>query len=211
MQSRSSASSHATAIAEYLAQDPLASFGIAPFLDVESAAHRIFRLIEDADLRLQVGHASAKLAESRFGLDRHVAELDKIAQECALKKQQEKADRLVISRSNLFDTGFFTGPVHPGSSRDPIRHYISAYSSGIRPRKPFPAFTRESTENATILTDVIPWRITWIMGSPRDNGALRSFATPGKPRVSNNRLGPDFIYISTTMRWLERSSIIFGA
>ena len=116
----------ATAIAEYLAQDPLASFGIAPFLDVESAARRIFRLIEDADLRLQVGHASAKLAESRFGLDRYVAELDKIAQECALKKQQEKADRLVISRSNLFDTGFFTCPVHPGSSRDPIRHYISA-------------------------------------------------------------------------------------
>jgi glycosyltransferase involved in cell wall biosynthesis len=130
----------ATGIVEYLAHDPLASFGIVPFLDVESAACRIFRLIEDGDLRFQVGQASKKVTKSQFRFERYVAELDGIAQECALKKQQEKADRLVISQSNLFDTGFFSCPLSPQSSRDPIRHYISAYSSGIRPRKAVPGF-----------------------------------------------------------------------
>ena len=36
-----------TGIAEYLVHDPLASFGVVPLLDVEAAACRIFRLIED--------------------------------------------------------------------------------------------------------------------------------------------------------------------
>ena len=55
-----------TGIAEYLAHDPLASFGVVPLLDVEEAAGRIFRLIEDSDFRLQVGEASRQLAKSRF-------------------------------------------------------------------------------------------------------------------------------------------------
>ena len=130
----------ATGVAEYLARDPLASFGIVPFLDVEAAARRIFRLIEDGDFRLQVGQASGKLAKSRFSLEGYVAELDEIAQECALKKQQEKADRLVISQSNLFDPGFFTCPLNTQRSSDPIRHYISAYFSGIGPRKAVSGF-----------------------------------------------------------------------
>ena len=59
---------------------------------------------------------------------------------CALKKEQEKADRLVISKSNLFDIGFFTCPLSPENQHDPIRSYISAYSSGLRPRKALPGF-----------------------------------------------------------------------
>ena len=129
----------ATGIAEYLAQDPVAAFGIVPFLDVEAAAGRIFRLVEDAELRLQVGQASKKLA-SRFRLDRYVEELDRIGQQCAMKKRQEKTDRLIISQSNLFDAGFFLSPLDPPVSRDPVRHYLSAYSTGIRPRKAFPGF-----------------------------------------------------------------------
>ena len=58
----------ATGIAEYLAQDPVAAFGIVPFLDVEAAARQIFRLIEDSELRVQIGQASKKLANSRFAL-----------------------------------------------------------------------------------------------------------------------------------------------
>ena len=58
----------ATGIAEYLAQDPIAAFGIVPFLDVEAAARQIFRLIEDSELRVQIGQASKKLANSRFAL-----------------------------------------------------------------------------------------------------------------------------------------------
>ena len=178
----------ATGIAEYLGRDPVASFGVVPFLDVESAANRIFRLIEDADLRLQVGDASRKLAKSRFSLEGYVAGLDGIAQECALKKQQEKADRLVISRSNLFDVGFFTCPLSP-RSRDPIRHYLSAYSSGIRPRKAVPGFhpgiyaERNDTKGRDPLAHYLdsgqppgPWRFDVIRNAskvPRVEQSLR--------------------------------------
>ena len=102
----------ATGAAEYLAQEPLASFGIVPFLDVESAAGRIFRLIEDRELRLQIGQAS-KMLESRFRFDRYVEEIERTARQCALKKQQEVADRLVISQSNLFNGEFFSSPPAP--------------------------------------------------------------------------------------------------
>ena len=129
----------ATGIAEYLARDPEAAFGIVPFLDLESAAGRIFRLIEDPDLRLRTGQASKRL-ESWFRFDHYVEEIDRIARQCALKKQQEKADRLVISQSNLFDAKFFSSPLTPPGSRDLIRHYLTAYSSGIRPRKAVPGF-----------------------------------------------------------------------
>ena len=61
-----------TGIAEHLARDPLASFGIVPYLDVEEAARRIFRLIEDSDLRIQIGEASRKLAIAQFSLERYV-------------------------------------------------------------------------------------------------------------------------------------------
>ena len=49
-----------TGIAEHLGRDALASFGIVPYLDVEEAARRIFRLIEDSELRIQIGEASLK-------------------------------------------------------------------------------------------------------------------------------------------------------
>ena len=80
----------ATGIAEYLERDPLASFGIVPFLDVESAASRIFRLIEDGDLRLQIGQASKKLAESQFRFEQYVEELDGIAQNAHRKSNRRR-------------------------------------------------------------------------------------------------------------------------
>ena len=129
----------ATGIAEYLTQDPLAAFGIVPFLDIEAAAGRIYRLIEDAELRLQAGQASKRLS-GQFRLDRYVEELDRIGQRCAIKKRQEKTDRLIIAQSSLFDTGFFLSPLEPPVSQDPVRHYLSAYSTGIRSRKAFPGF-----------------------------------------------------------------------
>ena len=99
-----------------------------------------FGLSKIADFRLQVGQASSKLAKSRFSLEGYVAELNEIAQACALKKQQEKADRLAISQSNFFDARFFARPLASPGSSDPIRHYVSAYSSGIGPRKAVPGF-----------------------------------------------------------------------
>ncbi len=181
----------ATGIAEYLAQDPVAAFGIVPFLDVEAAARRIFRLIEDSELRLQIGQASKKLANSRFRFDRYVEEIDRIARQCALKKQQEKADRLVISQSNLFDARFFSSPRSPWLARShPALHQRlfqrhSASEGGSR------VFIPESTKNATNSRGVIPWRIIWPTASPRDRGSLTSFRRLRKIRraVQSLRVG----------------------
>ena len=129
-----------TGIAEYLAHDPLASFGVVPFLDVEAAACRICRLIDDRDFRLEVGAASRQVAKSRFSFQCYVEQLDKIGRQCAARKEQEKLDRAVISNSKFFDTSFFTCPLSPPNGRDPVKDYITAYSSGVRPRKGLPGF-----------------------------------------------------------------------
>ena len=129
-----------TGIADYLSHDPLLSFGIAPYLDVEQAACRIFRLIEDNEFRLRIGEASRELAKSQFSMERYVEQVDAIALRCAAKKEQEKSDRAVISKSKLFDTSFFESPLSQENQHDPIKSYISAYSSGIRPRKALPGF-----------------------------------------------------------------------
>ena len=177
----------ATGIAEYLAQDPIAAFGIVPFLDIEAAARQIFRLIEDSELRVQIGQASKKLANSRFPFDRYVEEIDRIARQCALKKQQERADRLVISQSNLFNADFFSSPLDPPDSRDLIRHYISAYSSGIRPRKAVPGFhpgvyeERNELQGRDPLAHYLangqpagPWKFDVIQATSEDQGAVQS-------------------------------------
>ena len=53
----------ATGLAEQLEPGSLASFGVVPLFDVEEAALRIFRLIEDRDFRLRVGEASRQLGD----------------------------------------------------------------------------------------------------------------------------------------------------
>ena len=176
----------ATGIAEYLAQDPIAAFGIVPFLDIEAAARQIFRLIEDSELRVQIGQASKKLANSRFRFDRYVEEIDRIARQCALKKQQERADRLVISQSNLFNANFFSSPLDPPDSRDFIRHYISAYSSGIRPRKAVPGFhpgvyeERNELQGRDPLAHYLangqpagPWKLDVVQATSEDQGTVQ--------------------------------------
>ena len=166
----------ATGVAEYLAQDPVASLGIVPFLDVEAAASRIFRFIEDSDFRVQVGQASKKLAKSRFSLERYVAEIERNRASVRIEEATgEGGSTGHFSIESLRCALFFLSPRSAGSS-DPIRHYISAYSSGIRPRKAVPGFHPGVYEERNDTRGVIPWRIIWLTGGPRDRGSLTSFA-----------------------------------
>ena len=131
----------ATGIAEYLASDSLTSFGIAPFLDVEAAATRIVRLIEDNDFRQQVGAAAMRLAKSRFCFERYAIEVDRIGEETALEKEQERRDRLIISESELFDVEFFTCPSNRATEQNAaIKNYVTGHASGFGSRKALPGF-----------------------------------------------------------------------
>ena len=69
-----------------------------------------------------------------------IERLDSVARQCASKKEQEKIDRLVISNSNLFDFDFFGSPLGEVKGDDPVKSYVSAFSSGIKPRKAMPGF-----------------------------------------------------------------------
>jgi glycosyltransferase involved in cell wall biosynthesis len=130
----------ATGLAEHLVDDSLASFGVVPLFDIEEAACRMFRLIEDCEFRRRVGAASRQLAKSRFCLKRYVKEIDTIARQCASRKEQEQVDRAVIAQSNLFDVDFFRSPLGTVNQGDPVKGYVSAFSSGIAPRKAVPGF-----------------------------------------------------------------------
>ena len=107
-----------TGLTEHLARDPLASFGIVPYLDVEEAARRIFRLIEDSDLRhSDWGGFSKACKSSIFSLERYVEQggRDRSGM-CCEEGTGEELIALVISKSNLFDIRFFRSSVEPGES-----------------------------------------------------------------------------------------------
>ena len=74
------------------------------------------------------------------GFKSFIERLDTVARQCASKKEQEKIDRLVISKSNLFDFDFFGSPLSEVKGDDPVKSYVSAFSSGIKPRKAMPGF-----------------------------------------------------------------------
>ena len=105
--------------------------------------------------------------------------MDAIARGCASKKEQEKADRLVISKSNLFDIGFFTCPFSQENQHDPIRIISALTPAALGLGKRYPDFIPESTQSITIQTDVIRWRTTWTAESRQDHGPSKLFS-PGR-------------------------------
>ena len=130
----------ATGLAEHLERGSLASFGVVPLFDVDEAALRTFRLIEDRGFRLRVGEVSRQFAKTHFCLESYVKQVDTIARQCASRKEQEKVDRAVIAQSNLFDVDFFRSSLGTVNQGDPVKSYVSAFSSGIAPRKAVPGF-----------------------------------------------------------------------
>jgi len=77
----------ATGIAEYLAEDADAAFGVVPYMDVDEAANRICQLIDDDCHRKQVGEACRKLAAARFSFDSYVNRLEEIGLDMVARKQ----------------------------------------------------------------------------------------------------------------------------
>jgi glycosyltransferase involved in cell wall biosynthesis len=130
----------ATGLAEYLAEDPRAAFGVVPYLDLEEAANRICRLIDDAPYRQEVGAASRKLAHSRFCFESYGSRLHELGLDAAARKEIEKADRELIRQSNRFSTDFYCSPLHRSASALDLMHYTRSWGDRNFPRKPFPGF-----------------------------------------------------------------------
>ena len=130
----------ATGVAEYMAEDPKTAFGVIPYLDVEEAANRICRLIDDPALRNDIGNAGRPLVESRFSIQKYLTRIGSIGEEQAARKDREKKDRALIVQSGMFRPDFFCSPTDLQTQENPVKQYMSSWRSGLKLRKPFPGF-----------------------------------------------------------------------
>ena len=112
-----------------------------------------------------------------------IERLDTVARQCASKKEQEKVDRFVISKSNLFDVDFFRSPLGEVKQDDPVKSYVSAFSSGIAPRKARRDFIPQLIKSTMTLMDVIHWRIISTVAARQGLGTSRLFALGKLPML----------------------------
>ena len=129
----------ASGIVEYIAEDPDASFGVVPYLDVEAAAKKLQDLLFDQDLRKKVGEAGQILAKSKFDQEQYFKRLNQLGLKAAATKKSEAEDRATIIKSGYFNVDF----AYPRLSKDEnlaIKYYTTSWRTGIHRRKPFPGF-----------------------------------------------------------------------
>ncbi len=131
----------ATGIAQTLAEGGLAEHCVAPYLDVEAAAHRLVRLIEQPALRKRVGEQSQSLAAQCFDMDRYVASLTALARDTVKAQVAEQCDGQVIAADQALRLDFCPHPAWPTLSYgQAIRAFVRSWASGVDLRKPFPGF-----------------------------------------------------------------------
>lgn len=66
-------------IPEFLEKNPVASYGVVPYLDVNAAAEKIASLIRDPELRKSVGNAGKMISREYFDAGHYFSALDDIA------------------------------------------------------------------------------------------------------------------------------------
>jgi hypothetical protein len=130
----------ATGIAEYLVEDPIASYGVVPYLDLGAAAARICELIDDPELRSRVGTAGKALSAERFSIDRYTSEVERIGCEQVRLKKRQVEDRDVIRRAAALDKDYFCAPSDPRQRELPELYYVTSWYAGANGRKPFAGF-----------------------------------------------------------------------
>ena len=131
----------ATGIAQTLAEGGLAEHCVAPYLDVEAAAHCLVRLIEQPATRQRVGEQAQALAAQCFDMDRYVASLTALAQDAVRAQAAEQYDGQIIGEAQALRLDFSPHPAWPTLSYgQAIRAYVRSWASGVDLRKPFPGF-----------------------------------------------------------------------
>lgn len=129
----------ASGIPEYIGGDPEASFGVAPYLDVEAAAEKILRLAGDRELRKKTGEAGRRIATRIFDQAEYFSQLNKLGLKAAAEKRDEIQDRRTIRESDCFDVSF-AYPRLVDEKDLALRYYTTSWRTGIYRRKPFPGF-----------------------------------------------------------------------
>lgn len=131
----------ATGIAQTLAEGGLAEDCVAPYLDVEAAAHCLVRLIEQPALRQRVGEQSQALAARCFNMERYVASLTALAADAVKAQATEQDDGRIIAAAQALRLDFCPHPAWPPLSHgQTIRAFVRSWASGVDLRKPFPGF-----------------------------------------------------------------------
>lgn len=129
----------ASGVPGHIRNDPDASSGVVPYLDVEAAAEKILRLAADGELRKKVGAAGRRLAERIFNQDDYFSSLNRIGHLSSEAMRQEIADREVIRASGCFDVAF-TYPRLVEEEDLALKYYTTSWRTGLHRRKPFPGF-----------------------------------------------------------------------
>lgn len=129
-----------TGIVEYLENDPLAAYGVVPYLDLNTAADRLYDLINDATLRDRVGRAGKAIADRYFQTNDYIHTLEQIGLAQAEQTQQAQRDCQIIANSGLFDYEYFFSPLDPRYRNTPIKYFVKSWQSGLETRKPLAGF-----------------------------------------------------------------------
>ena len=122
-----------TGIADILKQGGLGESCVMPYLDTERVAQQIVKLIDNAELRNQLGHASGELAEKRFDMGFYVDELERHALGCVSEKQ--------IEESEIMNLEFFSPPAAPTMTyQQAARRFVRSWNGDAATRRPLPGF-----------------------------------------------------------------------
>lgn len=131
----------ATGIADALHDGGVGEHCVAPYLDVEEAARRIVRLIDDAALRHRIGADVKALGSKLFDMEAYVESLERLALTAAKEQAHESLDCQVIVGGNGLRIDFFAPPAWGRvSGAEAVRAYVRSWATGVDQRKPCPGF-----------------------------------------------------------------------
>ncbi|MBK1644895.1 hypothetical protein CKO25_09580 [Thiocapsa imhoffii] len=131
----------ATGFAQLLTDAGLAEACVAPYLDLDAAARRLFDLIEHPRHRQEVARATKAMATRVFDMEHYVRTLLKVGTEVGEALAREREDAELIAASGVLRTDFVT---RVGAAPRPLieiaQHHVRSWASGVDLRKPFPGF-----------------------------------------------------------------------
>ncbi len=130
-----------TGIADALRGGGLAEPCVAPYLDIDEAAQRLVRLMDDPVLRLRIGNESRALGAKLFDMETYFQSLERLALHAASDQEQERRDCETIAGANDLRMDFFPHPDWADAARtEVVRRYVRSWATGVGERKPFPGF-----------------------------------------------------------------------
>ncbi len=122
-----------TGVADIFKQHGLGEACVMPYLNVEKAAQRIATLIDDPDMRHELGRNTQAIGEKLFRMSSYVAALEQLALDSSPAK--------VIEESGVMNLEFYSPRDQPVMSRQQAAQcFVRSWLSGEHIRKPFPGF-----------------------------------------------------------------------